>query len=142
LDALGRRVLGGLAAGDTALLHQVRLTEREHNEVVWPELPASRPEANFPLDFAWQNIQMRNRRDLGRILPWFRRRELDLDRVECRGEVQRFETFQVLTDCWVVFATREHGLLEAQVFKDVLVRGGGHKIFRYYDGEPRMRVDP
>jgi hypothetical protein len=28
-------------------------------------------------------------------------------------------------------------VLEAQLFKDVLVRGGGHKIFRYYDEEPR-----
>jgi hypothetical protein len=28
-------------------------------------------------------------------------------------------------------------LLEAQLFKDVVVRGGGHKIFRYYDEEPR-----
>lgn len=44
----------------------------------------------------------------------------------------------VLTDCFVVF-TVDHGpeLWEAQLFKDAVVRGGGHKIFRYYDEEPR-----
>jgi hypothetical protein len=142
LDALGRRVLQALSAGDTASLQELRLSEREHNDVVWPELPASNPEANFPLDFAWRNVQLRNARDLARILTWYRSRELDLERVECRGKVQPFQSFDVMTDCHVVFRSREHGRLEAQIFKDVLVRGGGYKIFRYYDEVPRSSATP
>jgi hypothetical protein len=38
----------------------------------------------------------------------------------------------------VVFEHRdERHVYEAQIFKDVLARGGGYKIFRYYDEEPR-----
>jgi hypothetical protein len=133
-------VLSALVRGDLATLEGFRLTEHEHNDVVWPELPASAPEVNYPLDFAWQNIQMRNARGLERILPIYRDRDLGFQRVECRGETEHFETFRVLTDCWVVFAAGHRpALFEAQIFKDVLVRGGGLKIFRYYDGEPRLR---
>jgi hypothetical protein len=131
-------VLAALVAGDLEALQAVRLTEQEHNEVVWPELPASAPEVNFPLDYAWANIQARNGRALGRILDVYRGEDLRFGRVECRGETERFETFEVLTDCWIVFARRgEQEAYEVQIFKDVLVRGGGHKIFRYYDEEPR-----
>jgi hypothetical protein len=142
LDELGQRVLGALTLEDLTTLEGVRLTEREHNEVVWPELPASAPEVNFPVDYAWTNIQNRNRRSLGRIVPLYAGRELRFQLVDCRGETQLFGTFEVLADCWIVFASEGSShVYEAQIFKDVLVRGGGHKIFRYYDEEPR-RVSP
>jgi len=130
-------VLEALAAGDTLALEALRLTEEEHNEVVWPELPASRAEANFPVDLAWENITLRNRRDLTRILPWYRGRTARFREVECRGETQEFASFFVRTDCYIVFDTAAEGRLEAQVFKDVLVRNGGYKIFRYYEEAPR-----
>lgn len=139
LEALGETVLAALAAGDTAALQAVRLTEAEHNGVVWPELPASSPDVNFPVDQAWENIVLRNRRDMNRILPWYRGRDPELRTVECRGETQEFASFFVLTDCYIVFDAGAEGVLEAQVFKDVVVRNGGHKIFRYYEGAPRAR---
>jgi hypothetical protein len=91
---------------------------------------------NFPVDFAWQNMESRNLRALRRALPVYADRELDFRRVECRGETRRFETFEVLTNCWVSF-DQEGEPYEAQLFKDVLSRGGGLKIFRYYDEELR-----
>jgi hypothetical protein len=138
LDALGEAVLNALASRDRVALERLRLTELEHNEVVWPELPASAPEVNFPVDFAWSNIQMRNEVALQRIGSLFGDEPLVFRSVECRGGSEVFETFEVLTDCWVIF--EREGVAhpyEAQIFKDVLVRGGGHKIFRYYDEEPR-----
>ena len=138
LDALGRHVIAALTRGDTAGLREVRLTEAEHNVVVWPELPASRPAINFPVDFAWANIENRNRRGLDRTLPLYRGSGARFEGVRCRGATETFTTFAVHTDCWVAFslAGRE-GAYEAQIFKDVLARGGGYKIFRYYDEEPR-----
>ena len=140
LGGLASGVLDALSREDLAALEAVRLTEREHNEVVWPELPASAPELNFPVDFAWSNIQTRNQSALARIDDYYRGRELTLVGAECRGERQTFEVFDVLTDCWVSFkADGESTIYEAQVFKDVIVRSGGHKIFRYYDEQPRRR---
>jgi hypothetical protein len=138
LDGLGRTVLVALAASDTTTLAALRLTEQEHNEVVWPELPASRPEVNFPIDFAWTNIELRDRRSITRLLPIFGGLEVGFLTVQCRGGTQTFETFHVLTDCWTIFELEgREGPFEAQLFKDVLVRSSGHKIFRYYDGLPR-----
>lgn len=142
IDGLGRTVLEALTVSDTMTLAALRLTEREHNEVVWPELPAARPEVNFPIDFAWTNIELRDRRSLTRLLPVFDGLEARFRTVQCRGAKQTFATFEVLTDCWTIFDVEgREGPFEAQLFKDVLVRGGGHKIFRYYDEMPR-RHDP
>lgn len=140
LDALAEHVLAALSSQDLSALDQVRLTEHEHNEYVWPELPAAAPEVNFPVDFAWSNIQTRNQSALVRVEGWFAGVDPTFADVECRGETEVFETFAVMTDCWVSFES-EHprGRFEAQIFKDVLVRGGGYKIFRYYDEMPRPR---
>lgn len=137
LDHLGRAVVFALNEGDEAKLASFRLSEAEHNDVIWPELPAARSENPYTLEFAWQNIQRRDRRAVGRLTE-------DLaplvpmvyEATECRGETQAFETFQVRTDCYVRFSS-SGGLYEVQFFKDVLERGGGHKIFRYYDETPR-----
>ena len=138
LEALGRQVLQGLVRQDASALEAVRLTEREHNEVVWPELPASAPEINYPVDYAWTNIQNRNRRAQDRLFPIFADRVFGFQAVECRGPTEEFETFSVLTDCWMVFVVDARPeRWEIQAFKDVLVRGGGYKVFRYYDEEPR-----
>ena len=142
LEALGRSVLAALSLDDTATLRRLRLTETEHNLVVWPELPAARPEVNFPVDLAWTNIENRNRRGLERSLPLYRGRELRFEDVQCRGAIRTFATFSVRTDCWVAFSHAGGAEIhEAQIFKDVLVRGGGFKTFRYYDERPRPVAD-
>lgn len=137
VEALARDALRGLAASDAMLLNRLRLTETEHNEVVWPELPASAPEIGFPVDFAWRNIQLRNESALERVAGWYRSNPVRYQVAECRGETRAFATFRVHTDCWVLFLTARGELLEAQLFKDVLERDGGYKIFRYYDELPR-----
>ncbi len=124
-------VLRGLQAEDTTQLAAVRLTEHEHNDLFWPEHPASNPEANFPVDFAWTNIQTRNQDAVEHLLHRYGGRQLDLDYVECRGETEAFETYEVLTDCWVGFQV-DGQFTERQLFKDILVMDGGHKIFRFY----------
>lgn len=138
LESLGRHVLRSLVRQDTVALNRVRLTEAEHNDVVWPELPASAPEVNFPVDYAWTNIRNRNTRGMIRLLPMFANRAATFQRVECHGGVETFETFVVHTDCRVVFAVDQSPRLwEVHAFRDALERGGGFKVFRYYDEEPR-----
>jgi len=141
LERLGAEVLDALDRRDVSTLESFRLTEAEHNEQVWPELPAARPEVNFPVELAWANIDTRDRAALGRILPMYVDRTPSHVATECRGGTQRFETFEVLTDCWVLFTMPDEPtrVLEAQLFKDVLLRGGGLKIFRYYDEAPKDR---
>jgi hypothetical protein len=132
LEALARTIWAAAVRGDTAALERVRLTEREHNGTVWPELPAARPEVGFPVDLAWENIELRNRAERSRMLAALRDSELTLHGVECRGETRRFESFHVLTDCVIVLEGSGGILRTVQPVEDVLVIGGQHKIFRYY----------
>lgn len=142
LEALAAQVLDALSHEKLATLDRVRLTEHEHNDVVWPQLPAAAPEVNFPVDFAWSNIQLRNQSAVARMDELYEGRALHLEHVECRGETEAFESFEVLTDCWVTFTVDgSASRYEAQIFKDVLARGGGYKIFRYYDEAPRRVAD-
>lgn len=133
LESLGGEVLAALAAADTARLEAVRVSEREHNELVWPELPAADPEANFPVDDAWRNVQARNLRARSRLLSRHAGGALSLEGVECVGPEREFESFEVLTDCWTTFTLDGEGPFRRQLFKDVLVWGDRHKIFRYYE---------
>lgn len=140
LEALGRTALEAVTRGDTATLERLRLTEHEHNEVVWPELPASAPELNFPVDYAWKNIRLRNRAALDRVLPQYRDWAVTYEGIHCEGRTEEFETFRVHTDCTLLLSTEEGVPLSLQLFEDALERGGGFKLFRYYDHSPR-RLD-
>jgi hypothetical protein len=143
VEVLGDLVLRSLVAQDTLALERLRLTEHEHNEVVWPELPASRPEVNYPVDMAWENIERRNRVGRKRQMAAMRGRRVSYRGVNCRGETSRFASFEVYTDCVVLFVDADGDpdrLLRVQAFKDVLSRGGGLKIFRYYGETPSWAV--
>ena len=133
MEELAAEVLAGLASADTARLEAVRLTEVEHNEKVYPELPAGRPENNHPAALAWSNIQVRNRSAIRRLLEEFEGRELALSRVECRGPTRAFERYVVHTDCRVTLTRDGEAIPPVQIFKDVLDWDGELKIFRYYE---------
>lgn len=133
LEELATTVLAGLASADTSTLDAVRLTEHEHNDLVWPELPASDPAVNFPVDLAWENISVRNRAALDDLDAVYTGHELRLVGVECRGDTERFESFVVHTDCWVTLERDGERIPPQQLFKDVLDRDGQLKIFRYYE---------
>jgi hypothetical protein len=135
LERLGQRVVAALAAGDAAGLERLRLSEYEHNGLVWPELPAAAPEANFPVDFAWENIERRNGVAVVNLLTRYAGRRLRETATECIGPRRRFASFEVLTDCYVSFEA-EGRLQTQQLFKDVVVMDGGYKIFRYYHDRP------
>ena len=132
LTDVGERVVEGLIGGEPAALGELRLSRQQYVEVVWPELPASNPDLNVPVEYVWADIEARNRSGLIRLEPQFEGPAAEFKGVNCRGEVQEFGTFRVHTDCWVTLRTPS-GERRIQLFKDVLERGAGYKLFRYYD---------
>ncbi len=132
LHDVGARALEGLVSGDRASLAALRLSREEYTEVVWPELPVSDPELNVPIEYVWADIESRDRRAVNRLSPQFEGLAAEVVDVECVGGVQEFATFRVHTDCWVTIAAAP-GHRRIQLFKDVLERGAGYKLFRYYD---------
>jgi hypothetical protein len=133
LEELARVVVEAIGRSDTAALEALRLTEREHNELVFPRLPAGKPPQNFPVDVAWTNIRTRNSVAVLRLLARYGGQSLTFRDVACPGGTQRFEGFRVATDCVVRFAGaggEEHREL---LFRHALSAGGRYKVFRYYD---------
>jgi hypothetical protein len=133
LEELATTVLAGLAAADTSVLESVRLTEHEHNDLVWPELPAAAPDVDYPVDLAWTNISIRNEAALEDLGAVYGGHDLRLVDIECRGATQPFESFEVHTDCWVTFERDGVRIAPQQIFKDVLDWDDQLKIFRYYE---------
>jgi len=133
LESLARIVVEAIGRTDTAALEALRLTEHEHNDLVFPRLPAGQPPQNFPVDIAWANIRTRNSVAVLRLLDRYGGKRLALETVECVGETQRFEGFEVATDCWTEFADSAGSRHRAQLFRHALSADGRYKLFRYYD---------
>lgn len=135
LDALGQEAWTALVAGDTAGLRRLRLTEREHNELVWPELPASASEAGFPVDFAWQNIRTRNAAAVADLLAVFGGSGARLLDTRCAGSAESYATFRILRECGLVLEWEDGTERRLEAFRHVLEMDGRYKIFRYYSDE-------
>lgn len=132
LEALGDSVWRAIVAGDAPTLTRMRVTEYEHNQLMWPEMPASAPEANFPVEMAWQNIQTRNRAALADLGSAYGGSDLQLEETRCHGDPRAFGSFEALTGC-VLHLTGPGGephRLEA--FRYVVVMDGRYKVVRYY----------
>lgn len=142
LDALGRGALRAVARGDTAGLRRLRVSREEHRDVIWPELPESEPSLHVPWDFVWANLERRNSAALARILPRYDGWSVAYRGTDCPGDVHTFATFRVLTGCRVRVEDPEGRSLVVPLFEDAVERGGGWKLFRYYDHRPRIVASP
>lgn len=138
LDALGRGALRAVVRGDTALLRGLRLTREEHRKEIWPELPESEPSLHVPWDFVWENLERRNSAALARILLRYEGWSVAYRGTDCRGDAHTFATFRVLTGCRIRVEDAEGRILIVPLFEDAVERGGGWKLFRYYDHRPRL----
>lgn len=135
LQALRDSVWHGLEHGDTTLLNRMKVTEHEHNRVMWPEMPASNPEANFPVEVAWQNIRARDRAALEDLLPTHAGSDARLRDTRCPGEPRHYDSYEALTDCHLILETATGETVRVHAFRYVVRMGGRYKVVRYYGEE-------
>ena len=136
LDELGRDVWQAMAEGDTATVARLRLTRGEYIDSVWPELPASRPEINFPTELAWLNLASRDAAALEKALRRYHGSTLRYVATSCDSVVAH-PTFRMHSGCRVTVAARapEGGNRQLELFRHAVERDGGWKVVRYYDPE-------
>lgn len=129
IDSLVSEYVAAVNQGDTAKMHGLRVTEWEHNSLLWPEFPASRPEFNMPLEFAWFNLDKRSVRDAARVVNQYQNLEIRPLEATCRKEIQRYATFEVHGDC-VVTVTDRFGVRheDAKLFGSLVEMDGRFKI--------------
>lgn len=130
-EALAGEVLAALERRDAARLQQLALDEDEFRGVVWPELPAARPERNLTADYVWRDLQSKSRVGLQAIIAEYGGKPLQLVRVEYSGETTQHRTFLVRRDAIVIARDREGLEQRLRLFGSVVERDGGFKIFSY-----------
>lgn len=132
LDSLAADVVAALAAGDTAALEGFRVTEREHNELLFPSFPAAREDPPFPAFLAWENIQTRNASALYGWIPTFRQDPATFAGVECTGAPERYPTFTIHQECAVSLRRGDGTTGRATLFRSAVEMDGRFKVIRYH----------
>lgn len=130
-EALAQGVLDALARKDVARLNVLALSEAEFRDLVWPELPASRPERNVPVDYAWQQMKQRSDGALEGTLGRYGGRPLTFVRTRYTGETTTYQSFAVMRESEVVATDEEGRELVLQLFGSAMVKDGRYKLFSF-----------
>ena len=124
-------VLDALERKDSEHLRELALSEEEFREIVWPELPAARPERNLPFSDVWGDLKVKSDAALAGLLKEYGGRALVLTDLRFRGGTTQYESY-------VVHRTPTLRVLDAggvdhelRLFGSILERGGRFKLFSY-----------
>lgn len=134
IEELAATVLDGLERGRGQALWRLALSKEEFRDVVYPVLPASRPERNTPLEYTWSTLETKSSNALGATLSEHRGRRYELVRVDFVGKEQRqrdFGAFYVYRDARVVVKREDGSETSLDLFGSVIERNGRFKVFSY-----------
>lgn len=132
LSVLGEGIVAGFVKGDTARLRGYHLSLEEYRDVVWPRLGID-PRLGPTFEFSWHDNQFRGERARRRYLERMKGLSLRARETRCDGPPDQYEGMEVLRDCKVVLVDDKGAEEEMQLFRSVVVMGGGYKVIRYDD---------
>lgn len=127
--------LDALAASDAERLRATALTREEFADVVWPELPSSRPDRNLPLDYAWRDLNQKSTNSLSRVYHRWGGRRFALERVEFLGETTEYVTFEVHREARLILTDEGGERLRLRLFGSMIERGGRWKLFSFVNDD-------
>lgn len=130
-EATARLALERIAAGDREGLLALALTEAEFREVVYPELPASRPERNTSADYLWRGLRQKSRNALAFTLDRHAGPPLELLAVDFLGETTDYGAYRVHRKTALTVRAPDGGKTVVRVFGSMIERGGEYKIFSF-----------
>ena len=130
-DALSHAVLAALADDDAGRLAGLALSELEFRTVVWPELPAARPERGLPFDYVWGDLHQKSTNALRRLVARHGGRRYALRAVAFRGETTQYESYRVHREAILDLVDEEGNELTLPLFGSILERDGEFKLFSY-----------
>lgn len=130
-EELARKVLDGLQAGDLPALESLALSADEFREFVWPELPASNPKTNVPLDFVWGEVRMRSSARLQQMLRTLKGESFSLVRVSHRGPRTDYRTHRAYSDFEIILRDPGGREREYLLFGTLVEMDGVWKVYSY-----------
>ena len=126
-----RRALERIAAGDREGLLAIALSEAEFREVVYPELPASRPERNTSADYVWRGLRQKSRNSLAFTLDRYTGAPLELVAVEFLGETTDYGSYRVHRKTALTVKRPDGSQAVVRLFGSMIERAGRYKIFSF-----------
>ncbi len=130
-EALAAAVLDALADNDTDRLAALALNGREFRDVVWPQLPSSRPERGVPVAYAWADLHQKSSNALRRLVSQWGGRRFTLLDVAYDGETTDYGPYLVHRETRLRLLDETGREVEAHFYGSTLVRGQEHKVFSY-----------
>lgn len=131
LEALAAQVLDAYARNDRPSLERMALTEAEFRHVIWPELPAARPERNLPWHYVWKDLHQKSQSSLTQLLAEHAKRRYVLERVTFRGVTTPYSSYQVARDSELIVRDDSGAVHRIRLFGSVLHRAGRYKVFSF-----------
>ncbi len=130
-EAVATAVVRQLARRDLAALRALAVTEAEFREIVWPALPASRPERNVPWDYAWKDLHGKSDAHLrAQLLAW-EDRGYRVVSVAFRGATTDYGRYRVRRESVVTLRDRDDRETTGRLFGSMIEMDGRYKVFSY-----------
>ena len=136
VEDVAERTVAALSRGDRGALTGLLVRQADYRRLVFPALPASAKEGNLDPDFAWENMQLRSLRDLGRSERQWQdlgRPSLRLVSVQVEG-VESHGPLRIHGPLRVTIRAGEGPPEELRLLGSVLERDGQFKLLAYRRG--------
>lgn len=130
-DDLARAVLAAVERRQVDELQRLAVTKEEFEGVVWPALPASRPEVGMPSGYVWQDTSAKSRAYLGRTLQEFGGQRFELVRVEFKGTTTEHGHYSISRKTHLVVRDATGRDSTIQLFGSVIRQNGRSKVYSY-----------
>lgn len=130
-EALARAALAAIERSDADALHALALTRDEFTDLVWPELPAARPERNLSPSFVWGDLSLKSNVALRQTLTVFGGHKHALVSVRFLGETTRYDSFRVHRESELTVKDLDGTERNLRVFGSVIEKDGRYKVFSY-----------
>lgn len=131
IEVLASAVIEAVERRDVDRLHDLALNEQEFREVVWPDLPAARPERNMPVDYVWSDLHMKSATSLERTLNRYAETPMTLVEVRFDGETSHYGRYVVRRETVVVVKAADGRQHDVRLFGSVFEQDGRYKVFSY-----------
>jgi hypothetical protein len=130
-ETAAEAVLLGVWQKDTAQLTAIAVGEHEFRDLVWPRLPASRPEVGMPVEYLWTDQRTKSLAHLGRLLARHGGTRFTFVSLGFRGAVSDYGTFRIHRETWLALRDASGTRHELRWFGSMIESPDGWKIYSY-----------
>jgi hypothetical protein len=130
-EALVRRFMKALAAGDSSDLRAMALSPREFADLVYPESPYTNPPYRQSVALVWNQIQNPSASGLTRLVRRLGEQPLRYLDHRCDPNPDRQGHNLIWTNCIVRLSSPDGDTTTHRLFGSIIQRGGRFKIVSY-----------